>query len=405
MTAKQWVLGLDTSNYTTSVAAVAQNRELIGEYRRLLFVPKGQRGLRQQEALFQHIGNLPKLLESLCEIADPEHLAGIAVSNRPRPRDDSYMPVFQAGWSVAGSLAHLKRVPLWTFSHQAGHIAAAAWEEALFIEEPFLVLQLSGGTAEALLYDPLSQEIDRLGGSKDISFGQLIDRIGVRLGFAFPAGAALDDLAVQAALDVLEAQTTMDDSPALAGKDSGGRISPRARRLKPAYFDGMDFNLSGLETQALRLIDEMDLNDGMDQNENRRSRFEKSVLAVELFEMVGDAIINWIDRLTAASGRFNVLLCGGVAASRTLSSRLHRHYSQTDPLITGRRPGRTAASDSADPAPDRAAPPQTMPPQTVLPRTAPLQTVVRFGRPELCSDNAAGIALLGARQLWPGRPK
>ena len=60
-------LGIDTSNYTTSIAAVGGETINI---RRVLEVEKGKRGLRQSEALFCHIKALPELFLELCKKTD-----------------------------------------------------------------------------------------------------------------------------------------------------------------------------------------------------------------------------------------------------------------------------------------------------------------------------------------------
>ena len=57
------VLGLDTSNYTTSAAWFdGTGGDNTGK---LLEVPQGALGLRQSEALFQHVKRLPAILEDL----------------------------------------------------------------------------------------------------------------------------------------------------------------------------------------------------------------------------------------------------------------------------------------------------------------------------------------------------
>ena len=56
------VLGIDTSNYKTSAAVVDADGNIVCDHRQLLRVKQGERGLRQSDALFQHVENLPVLI-------------------------------------------------------------------------------------------------------------------------------------------------------------------------------------------------------------------------------------------------------------------------------------------------------------------------------------------------------
>lgn len=192
------VLGLDTSNYTTSAALFDGESGInVG---RLLDVRPGERGLRQSNALFQHVKCLPQLLEEL--LGERRELQAVGASTRPRAVEGSYMPCFLAGESQARGIAAALGVPCYPHSHQQGHLAAAAWSAGRLelLDVPFLAWHLSGGTTELLLVKPdgftVSAEI--IGGTSDLSAGQLIDRTGVLLGLQFPAGKALDALYTQA---------------------------------------------------------------------------------------------------------------------------------------------------------------------------------------------------------------
>ena len=194
------VLGLDTSNYTTS-AALFDGQEGVNRSR-LLEVRPGELGLRQSDALFQHIKRLPELLRGLSEEGRPNGpLRAVGASTRPRNVEGSYMPCFLAGASQGRGLAAVLGVPFFSWSHQEGHLAAAAWSAGRMglLDRPFLAWHLSGGTTELLLVWPegtgLRTEI--IGGSSDLSAGQLIDRTGVLLELPFPAGKALDELSRQ----------------------------------------------------------------------------------------------------------------------------------------------------------------------------------------------------------------
>ena len=193
-------LGFDTSNYTTSAAVfgggTAENRG------KLLTVPEGALGLRQSEALFQHVKLLHLMVEQLRADGVIGQIAAVGASTRPREVEGSYMPCFLAGEGAARTLAAALDVPFYPCSHQQGHIAAAAWSAGRedLLDKPHLAWHLSGGTTELLRVEPEGHAVraDVVGGTNDIAAGQLVDRAGVLLGLPFPAGKALDALYEQA---------------------------------------------------------------------------------------------------------------------------------------------------------------------------------------------------------------
>lgn len=94
-------------------------------------------------------------------------------------------------------------MPLFTVSHQQGHIAAAALSAGKLelLDGTFLAWHLSGGTSELLLVQAGADGLPDctcIGGTTDLAAGQLIDRAGALLGLPFPSGAALDRLALEA---------------------------------------------------------------------------------------------------------------------------------------------------------------------------------------------------------------
>ena len=172
------VLAFDTSNYTTSVAAADLAGNILADERQLLSVKEGDRGLRQSHALFQHVERLPLLVEQVIKQVGGDDFLAVAVSDRPRPLEGSYMPVFRAGVNFARTLAAVLGVPLYRFSHQEGHIAAVCG--ALADDVRTVSFHMSGGTGEILTTCGCRpQQI--IGGIRDLSFGQLIDRVGVCL--------------------------------------------------------------------------------------------------------------------------------------------------------------------------------------------------------------------------------
>lgn len=194
------VIGIDTSNYTTSIAWFDGVTGV--NCSRLLPVKQGALGLRQSDAVFSHIKSLPELSDRLFSNLDPDAVTAIGVSTRPRAVEGSYMPCFLVGISHGKLLSDALHVPLVEVSHQQGHVAASLWsaERLDLMDQPHLAWHLSGGTTELLLVAPEGKNVccTRIGGTTDISAGQLIDRTGQLLGLPFPAGKHLDALSDQA---------------------------------------------------------------------------------------------------------------------------------------------------------------------------------------------------------------
>ena len=224
------VLGLDTSNYTTSAAVFDGERGR--NQGRLLEVRPGELGLRQSDALFQHVKHLPEVVEALLGEEGLGTVQAVGASTRPRAVEGSYMPCFLAGASQGQVLSQVLGVPFYAFSHQQGHLAAAAWSAGRLdlLDRPFLAWHLSGGTTELLRVEPeedgVAVRAEILGGTSDISAGQLIDRTGVLLGLSFPAGKGVEKLSRQA----------------------------QKREYYKVKVNGLTFSLSGMENKVRQMV-------------------------------------------------------------------------------------------------------------------------------------------------------
>lgn len=305
------VIGIDTSAYTTSIAAVDHDGQVLLDWKKVLDVPLGTRGLRQSDARTLHQQNLKEMNSQLPELIPLERVGAVAVSDKPRPVEGSYMPVFMDGVNFAAKLANRLNVPLFYFSHQEGHIEAIRHDQTTNRGDRFLCFHLSGGTSELLLVH--DGKIEIVGGTRDLSFGQLIDRVGVSLGMGFPAGQEMDRLAF-------------------------GR-SDHTTWLKPIPVVGLEFNLSGIETQCQRRIQE-----GVPAEE----------LIPELFSKISKCLCKVADAACQKYGAKELLMVGGVSASMTVRQTLAGCMRCATAL---------------------------------------------FG--DYSTDNAVGIALLGGRKLWP----
>ena len=274
-------LGIDTSNYTTSAAVFDGTAGRNAG--RLLDVRPGELGLRQSDALFQHVKHLP---DRFAELEAEGWLGGISVvgaSTRPRAVEGSYMPCFLAGENQGRVLAGVLHVPFCPVSHQQGHIAAAAWSagRSELLDAPLLAWHLSGGTTELLYVHPQGTNVCavRIGGTSDLSAGQLIDRTGLLLGLDFPAGKALDALAAEA---------------------------PPCRGF-PVRRNDLTFSLSGMENQVKQLA-------ARGEAAGRIARF--------VLETLADVVRRCTDAALERYPGLPVLCSGGVSSNRLLRSVL-----------------------------------------------------------------------------------
>ena len=306
------VLGFDTSNYTTSAALFDAGGGRLFQAKRLLPVKPGERGLRQSDAVFHHTVQLPQVFSEL-EAAQGVRPAAVCASVTPRMEAGSYMPCFLVGKTAASLLASSHGVPLFTTSHQHGHVAAAAFGAGRLdlLERRFLAFHVSGGTTEALLVEPDGAEIFRctcVASSRDLKAGQVIDRVGVLLGLGFPCGPSLEALAEQS--------------------DAVFRIRPTLRDGCPSF--------SGIENQCQKRI-----GDGEAPCDVARFCLDSVTAALEA---MAQAVRNQYENLP-------LLFAGGVMSNKKIKARFTERFGAV------------------------------------------------FAPPALSSDNAAGVAIIGAIKL------
>ncbi|WP_408954649.1 O-sialoglycoprotein endopeptidase [Natroniella sp. ANB-PHB2] len=277
------ILGIDTSNYTTSAALLASSGELVTQKRERLEVERGERGLRQSEAVFQHVNKLPQVIAEVVEGKKGE-LTKVVVSTRPTSQADSYMPVFRVGEGQAKSLASILDLPLFEVSHQESHLMAGVWSAGLDVEK-FLAIHLSGGTSELLKVSNkqgLGFVVEVLGTSQDLHAGQFIDRVGVELGFSFPAGPSLERLAWEGEL---------------------GEV------VIPSAVDGYQMSFSGPTSAAMRAIEAGE---------------KKADIALAVQQAIANTVEKVLRKAIGKEDVTDILIVGGVAANQYIRARLKK---------------------------------------------------------------------------------
>lgn len=281
------ILGIDTSNYTTSCALYDSDNHLIVHRKKLLPVGEGEKGLRQSDAVFSHVKQFGNLISDLVSSCNSE-IEAVAVSTRPRDIDGSYMPCFLVGEMVAQSIASVLHVPIYYFSHQQGHIMAALYSAGrldLSVSR-FLAFHLSGGTTEALLVSPDEERIihcEEVSKSLDLKAGQLVDRVGVMLGKPFPSGKYLEEMALQ---------------------------SSKIYKIKPTMKES-DCCLSGVENKCQKMF------------ENGESPEDISLYCLKSIEA---SISSMTDSLLEKYGKMEVVYAGGVMSNSIIRKTMEEKY-------------------------------------------------------------------------------
>lgn len=277
------ILGIDTSNYTTSAALLDTDSMSFVQQKLLLPVKSGEKGIRQSDAVFHHTKQLPQMIEKVSAGIIPD---GIGVSVKPRLADGSYMPCFLVGEAAADMIGSVCGVTVDKTSHQIGHILAALYSSGRLCyargDRPFASFHVSGGTTDLLLCRPDKDkllEIERIGGSNDLKAGQAIDRCGVMLGLSFPCGQELERLAIKCSRDF--------------------RIKPRVKEH--------ECSLSGLENQFIKMK-----NDGCSDEE----------IAGFCIQSVLEAVRALTEDLYDSFGKMPVIYAGGVMSNRMIRDAL-----------------------------------------------------------------------------------
>lgn len=287
-------LGIDTSNYTTSVALY--DGVSVVQEKRLLPVKAGERGIRQSDAVFHHTKAYPELVSRLLEMSSRSAISAVGASVSPTTQQGSYMPCFLVGEGAARSVAAALGVPFHAFSHQQGHIAAALYSsnKTDLLEKRFFAFHISGGTTDLVLCEPNNEEffkVTPIACSSDLKAGQAIDRIGVKMGIQFPAGTGVELLAQK---------------------------SDRVFKNKIKLIDGK-CSLSGLENKCLKM-----LSDGESYEDT--AKFLLSYIADSVCAMAEFAVNEY--------GELPLIFAGGVMSDKIIreivTSRFEAFFAEPE---------------------------------------------------------------------------
>lgn len=280
-------LGIDTSNYTTSIAVCTADGNVIANIKEPLPVKSGECGLRQSDAVFAHVKNFPVVMGRLRADLNGLRVLGVGVSVAPRDAEGSYMPCFLAGRAAAEAFAAAIGVPVFPFSHQNGHIMAAVYSSGAMktlLQKPFAAFHVSGGTTEVLHVTPnvVGFSTALVGKTADLNAGQAIDRVGVMMGLSFPCGKELERLALQNTRQLLPPRVSVQNG---------------------------DCNLSGLQNLAEKLW---------------RETADRAYVSAYVLAFIGETLRQMTIQLDERFSVLPIVYAGGVMSNRYLQSVLSK---------------------------------------------------------------------------------
>ncbi len=283
------VLGIETSCDDTGVAIFDSDHGLLAH------------GLHSQTELHQqyggvvpelasrdHIRKIAPLVEHILQQAglEAEQLDGVAYTAGP-----GLIGALLVGATFAASYGFALNIPTLAIHHLEAHLLAPMLENPA-PSFPFVACLVSGGHTSLLRVDGLGQ-YELLGETLDDAIGEAFDKTARLMGFSYPGGPKLAQLAERG--------------------DSSRFHFPRPMLDRP----NMDFSFSGLKTFALNTWQ------SSDQNEQT-----KADIARAFQDAVVDVLVGKCQRALETTGLTQLVVAGGVSANTAIRAALAKKAAE-----------------------------------------------------------------------------
>ncbi|MCZ2149428.1 MAG: tRNA (adenosine(37)-N6)-threonylcarbamoyltransferase complex transferase subunit TsaD [Bryobacterales bacterium] len=226
------ILGIESSCDETAAAVVRGGREILSSVVSSQFDVHGKYGgVVPELASREHLRAITAVVRQAMEQARCQwgDLAAVAVTRGP-----GLVGSLLVGITYAKAICFARKLPLIGVNHIEGHIHAVAMEAGERLEFPALALVVSGGHTH-LFEMSAGFSYRLLGKTRDDAAGEAYDKVAKLLGYNYPGGPVLDQLAVFG--------------------------NPMAVRFPMAKMKGntLDFSFSGLKTAVLRWVQAHDM--------------------------------------------------------------------------------------------------------------------------------------------------
>ena len=295
------VLGIESSCDETAAAVVEAGKTILSSVVASQLATHGKYGgVVPELASREHLRAVVPVVRAAMEQARVsfDDLAAIAVTAGP-----GLVGSLLVGITYAKSICFARGLPLIGVNHIEGHIHAVVLEAGGAIEYPALALVVSGGHTH--LFEVRQNFAYRLlGKTRDDAAGEAYDKVAKLLGFGYPGGPIIDQLAPHG--------------------------NPRALKFTLANMKGnkLDFSFSGLKTAVLRWVEQRDMTAEIEARRNLNVPTIDDWLratpqsTLDLLASFQNTVIEELLRRVAASAETmaarSIIISGGVACNAGL---------------------------------------------------------------------------------------
>jgi N6-L-threonylcarbamoyladenine synthase len=231
------ILGIESSCDETAAAVVEDGSKILSSVVASQLATHGKYGgVVPELASREHLRAIVPVVRLSLQQAQTslDELAAVAVTEGP-----GLVGSLLVGMTYAKAICFARGLPLIGINHLEGHIHAVVLEAAGAVEYPALALVVSGGHTHLFeVREGFSYRL--LGRTRDDAAGEAYDKVAKLLGFGYPGGPIIDQLAPH--------------GDAKAVKFTLARMKGNA----------LDFSFSGLKTAVLRWVQQHDMSDEID---------------------------------------------------------------------------------------------------------------------------------------------
>ena len=241
-------------------------------------------GVVPEIASREHLKNIPIIIEQLCEDTQSKlsDVDLIAVTRGPGLKG-----CLLIGLGVAQGVAAAINKPVYGINHIEGHVLAPLMENPA-LKFPFLELIVSGGHTELLLVRAVG-DYQVLARTMDDAAGEAFDKSAHLLGFPYPGGAALAQLADSAV--------------------------NKSYKLPKVMREHHDFSFSGLKTAIYQLVRKH-------QSVLTSDHEQRAEFCAAIQDAIIDTLLHKVRLAIEKTGIHQIALSGGVAANKALRQRI-----------------------------------------------------------------------------------